>query len=153
MLPETYGNKLEYQEYAALGKGWTKAIMAKAMKAGFGLGFACMQFNLGRKLFCKLLPKPGEGPSKKKRDSGYFNIKMVALGDSDQKLMLEIRGKGDPGYGGTSKMLAVAGLHQAREQWRPDSQPGNYPTAYNFDHRFRESLASEGITFTIVDPS
>lgn len=149
LMPEVYGDELQYQEYSALGKGAGRAVMANTMKLGFGASYLAMKSSVGRKVFAKLLPEPGEGPDQEKRDSGFFKIKLVADDDQEQKLSLVVRGKGDPGYASTSKMLGTAAIHLAKEMWRESHEAGNKTTAYVFDQRFRDALDKVGVSFKV----
>lgn len=54
----------------------------------------------------KLLPKPGEGPSVKVLDGGWFEVLNVAEG-AGLGVSCEITGKGDPGYRATSGTFPI----------------------------------------------
>jgi short subunit dehydrogenase-like uncharacterized protein len=60
-------------------------------------------------------PKPGEGPTREERESGFYDILFVAEGDGKDELRLAVKGDRDPGYGSTSKMISEAALCLARE--------------------------------------
>jgi short subunit dehydrogenase-like uncharacterized protein len=55
-------------------------------------------------------PKPGEGPTKKEREAGFFDVLMVGIAADGRKLRASVKGDMDPGYGSTSKMLAESAL-------------------------------------------
>lgn len=55
-------------------------------------------------------PKPGEGPSKEERESGFFDVAFIGLDDDGHKLQVAVTGDKDPGYGCTSKMIAESAL-------------------------------------------
>lgn len=55
-------------------------------------------------------PKPGEGPSKEERENGYYDVLFVAEMPDGQTLHYGVKGKYDPGYGSTSRMLAETGI-------------------------------------------
>ena len=55
-------------------------------------------------------PKPGEGPSKEERETGFYDVLFVAESDGDETLHYGVKGKYDPGYGSTSRMLAETGM-------------------------------------------
>ena len=57
----------------------------------------------------KFKPKSGEGPPSWLLRDGGFEIEVTAKA-SKQSTRIRISGKGDPGYGATSKMLAELGL-------------------------------------------
>jgi short subunit dehydrogenase-like uncharacterized protein len=55
-------------------------------------------------------PKPGEGPSKEERESGFYDIVFVAEYEDRRTARLAVRGDRDPGYGSTSRMIAESAL-------------------------------------------
>jgi short subunit dehydrogenase-like uncharacterized protein len=56
------------------------------------------------------MPKPGEGPSKEERDSGWYDILFIAETTDGRTLRAAVKGDRDPGYGSTSKILAESAL-------------------------------------------
>ncbi len=55
-------------------------------------------------------PKPGEGPSKEERENGFYDILFVGEWPDGKRLHYAVKGKYDPGYGSTSRMLAETGM-------------------------------------------
>lgn len=55
-------------------------------------------------------PKPGEGPTKEERDTGFYDILFVGEYPDGHRAMLSVKGDRDPGYGSTSKMIAETGI-------------------------------------------
>src|SRR3954468_8024911 len=55
-------------------------------------------------------PKPGEGPSKDKRESGLYDLLFVGLAPDGRQVRVAVRGDRDPGYGSTSKMIAECAI-------------------------------------------
>ncbi|WP_203308406.1 saccharopine dehydrogenase family protein [Sphingomonas beigongshangi] len=51
-------------------------------------------------------PKPGEGPSKEERETGYYDLLFVGLMPDGARFDAVVTGDRDPGYGSTSKMIA-----------------------------------------------
>ena len=56
------------------------------------------------------LPKPGQGPNKEQRETGMFDVLLVADVGDGRQLRAGVTGDKDPGYGSTSKMLSEAAL-------------------------------------------
>ncbi len=56
------------------------------------------------------LPEPGEGPTKEKREKGFFDILVHGTTASAETLSISVRDNLDPGYGSTAKMLAESAL-------------------------------------------
>lgn len=90
-----------YSECASLGM-WVRLFLMYAI-SGFG-------YFLGQPINFK--PKSGEGPPPWLLRSGGFKIELMATSNS-KRAKINISGKGDPGYGATSKMLAELGLSLA----------------------------------------
>jgi len=55
-------------------------------------------------------PKPGEGPSKDERENGFYDVLFVAENENGEDLHYGVKGKYDPGYGSTSRMLTETGI-------------------------------------------
>ena len=65
--------------------------------------------SLIKKMVDYILPKSGEGPSKKARENGYYNLRFYSY--TNKKTYLgKVIGDMDPGYGSTSKMLAESAI-------------------------------------------
>lgn len=55
-------------------------------------------------------PKPGEGPTKEERDTGFYDVLFVGEYPDGRSLRLSVKGDRDPGYGSTSKMIAETAI-------------------------------------------
>lgn len=55
-------------------------------------------------------PLPGEGPSKEVRDNGSYDLLFVGEMPDGQAIHYGVKGRYDPGYGSTSRMLTETGL-------------------------------------------
>ena len=55
-------------------------------------------------------PAPGEGPSAEERENGYYDILFIGELPTGEKLRYAVKGRYDPGYGSTSRMLAETGM-------------------------------------------
>ena len=55
-------------------------------------------------------PKPGEGPTPEERENGFYDVAFLAEMPDGQSLLYGVKGKYDPGYGSTSRMLAETGI-------------------------------------------
>ncbi|KAL3928290.1 MAG: hypothetical protein SGARI_005083, partial [Bacillariaceae sp.] len=96
-----YGKNCSYREVQAV-PNW---IAGFAGVAGFGIFGALLAFPPTRWLLLKVLPKPGEGPSKETQETGYFSSHIYAVGETKSKPVVEAYVKsgnaGDPGYKAT----------------------------------------------------
>lgn len=55
-------------------------------------------------------PKPGEGPSREERENGFYDVLFIGEMPGGERLHFGVKGRYDPGYGSTSRMLAETGL-------------------------------------------
>ena len=55
-------------------------------------------------------PKPGEGPTPEQRANGFYDVLFIGEWPDGRALRYGVRGRYDPGYGSTSRMLAETGL-------------------------------------------
>ena len=100
-----YGADFRYNEMMVAGEGEKGEAMAK-MIAG------------ANPLAGPDAPKPGEGPTKEERETGYYDILFIGETARGEKIRASVRGDRDPGYGSTSKMIAeaaIALIDEARE--------------------------------------
>jgi short subunit dehydrogenase-like uncharacterized protein len=55
-------------------------------------------------------PKPGEGPTAEERENGFYDIVFRGEYTDGKALNYGVKGRYDPGYGSTSRMLAETGM-------------------------------------------
>ena len=55
-------------------------------------------------------PKPGEGPTAEERENGFYDIVFRGEYTDGKALNYGVKGRYDPGYGSTSRMLAETGV-------------------------------------------
>ncbi|MFN0023094.1 MAG: saccharopine dehydrogenase family protein [Parvularculaceae bacterium] len=60
-------------------------------------------------------PKPGEGPTKEERDTGFYDILFIGETARGEKIRTFCKGDRDPGYGSTSKMIAESAICLVRD--------------------------------------
>lgn len=60
-------------------------------------------------------PKPGEGPSKEERESGFYELLFIGEMADGATIRATVTGDRDPGYGSTSKMIAEAAICLVRD--------------------------------------
>jgi short subunit dehydrogenase-like uncharacterized protein len=105
-----YGKKFRYDEAMVTGKGLLSGgRRAATLAAGTGALMVTAAFAPTRWLLEKVLPKPGEGPSKAERDNGSYEL--LFSGKSDEHaLQLRFTAKGDPGYASTAKIVSEVAI-------------------------------------------
>jgi short subunit dehydrogenase-like uncharacterized protein len=92
-----YGRDFLYSEMMVAGPGAAGEAAAKAIASDTSL--------MGEDA-----PKPGEGPTREERDSGYYDILFIGETADGRTLQASVTGDRDPGYGSTSKMVAEAAM-------------------------------------------
>ncbi|UAB78699.1 saccharopine dehydrogenase NADP-binding domain-containing protein [Erythrobacter sp. SCSIO 43205] len=98
LLGHPYGEDFQYDEMVLTSPGEAGKKMAEAAAE-------MMKNPFGAKP-----PKPGEGPSKEERENGFYDVLFVAEGPDGENLHYCVKGKYDPGYGSTSRMIAETAI-------------------------------------------
>lgn len=118
LLDKAYGERFEYDEAMLTGRGSKGKRMAKMMTFGLGAFLVGAALKPTRAILEKfVLPKPGQGPSKKEQETGYFDIRFYGYADGNKDVVLKtkVTGDKDPGYGFTGKMLGEAAVCLAKD--------------------------------------
>lgn len=110
-----YGEEFRYEEAMMSGKGLSGRIKGLTAAAALGIMMLAKPGSLIKKGVDMVLPKPGEGPNKTKREAGFYNLKFFAELENGGKAVGVVTGDMDPGYGSTSKMLAESALCLAKD--------------------------------------
>ncbi|MBL8485991.1 MAG: saccharopine dehydrogenase NADP-binding domain-containing protein [Rhodocyclaceae bacterium] len=97
LLGFPYGRDFVYDEMIFTGPGPKGEALAQAIGADNSLASADG-------------PKPGEGPSREERESGYYDVLFVGEDPAGHRLRVGVTGDRDPGYGSTSRMIGEAAL-------------------------------------------
>ena len=145
-----YGRDFRYHEATMMGKGVSGWLRASALAVGLG-GFVLVA-SLGptrRLLERYLLPKPGEGPNREQRETGFFDLRQFGTLPDGTVVRTKITGDRDPGYGSTSKMLAESGVCLAKDEL---SSAGGVltPTAAMGDALLARLQQNAGLTFEVL---
>lgn len=95
-------------------------------------------------------PKPGEGPSKEERETGFYEVMFTGVTDAGDRLIASVKGDKDPGYGSTSKMIAESALTLVKDVSHDQVGGGVYTPAPALGEALIARLqAKAGLTFTI----
>jgi short subunit dehydrogenase-like uncharacterized protein len=97
LLQHAYGTDFVYDEMMVTGPGEKGEAMANAIAAD-------------KSLASDKGPKPGEGPSKEERETGFYDVLFVGEAADGRSLRVGVKGDRDPGYGSTSKMIAESAV-------------------------------------------
>jgi len=119
LLGHAFGQDFVYDEMMMTGKG-EKGEKAARSAAGrdriqnMMLGFAPTRALLRQ----FVLPRPGQGPTKEQRETGFYDVLFTGATTDGRTLRASVKGDKDPGYGSTSKMIAQSALCLARDVGR-----------------------------------
>jgi len=150
LLDYAYGRDFRYSEATGTGRGpggWLKSAVMTAGLASFMLACA---FKFTRSTIVqKMVPAPGQGPSREQRENGFFDLRLFGRMKNGKLLQAKVTGDRDPGYGSTSKMLSESALCLALDEL--DTAGGLHTPASAMGQPLLERLtANAGLTFTLV---
>ena len=98
LLGHPYGEDFRYDEMVLTSPG-------EAGKAAANAAAEMIKNPFGAKP-----PKPGEGPSPEERENGYYDVLFVGETSGGEVLRYAVKGRYDPGYGSTSRMIGETGI-------------------------------------------
>jgi len=109
-----YGKDFRYDEAVMSGDGFKGRL--KAILSALPLGLMMLKpDSFIKKMIDKKLPKPGEGPNKAERETGFYKLKFFITHRDGSSAIGKVTGDMDPGYGSTSKMLAECAICLAKD--------------------------------------
>jgi short subunit dehydrogenase-like uncharacterized protein len=97
LLGHAYGADFVYDEMVLTGPGEQGEAMAKHAASTPMMGGADD-------------PKPGEGPTKEERETGFYDVLFIAEYPDGRTARFSVKGDRDPGYGSTSKMISETAI-------------------------------------------
>ncbi len=106
---EPYGREFHYQEFQKITGPMPRA-RAYGMLAALGMLQAMLKSPAGRRFITRFAPKPGQGPSQKTMDNGFFRCDLVGIAADGRKVFGVVSDKGDPGNRATVKFLCESAL-------------------------------------------
>jgi len=109
---EPYGREFHYQEYQKITGPMARA-KAYGMLAALGMLQATLKSSAGRRFLTRFAPKPGQGPSQKTMDNGFFRCDLVGIAADGRRVFGVVSDKGDPGNRATVKFLCESALSLA----------------------------------------
>ena len=150
LLKYPYGRDFEYSEATVSGKGPAGWMKSAAMTAGLGGFMFASSFDFSRSVLVnRILPKPGEGPSKEQREAGFFNLLLVGKLANETLIRARVTGDRDPGYGSTCKMLGESAVCLAMDDL--PSQGGFWtPASAMADELHKRLVENAGLGFDLV---
>ena len=125
LLKQKWGADFVYDEMMLTGDGEGGQKRARAAKRQGDIQNMMLNFAPARALLRKFaLPKPGEGPSKEERETGFYEAGFHGETADGRVLRAVVKGDKDPGYGSTSKMISESALCLARDVSRDETAGG-----------------------------
>jgi short subunit dehydrogenase-like uncharacterized protein len=144
-----YGEDFSYSEVVAMKKGLKGWTSAQGLTLGLGAFVALAVMGWTRSLMqATVLPAPGEGPSPEAQEKGFFRIRLVGRRDGE-RLDVLVKGKRDPGYGATARMLTEAALCLALAVETLPNRSGVLTPASALGETYISRLAKADVTFTV----
>lgn len=117
LLDGAYGPSFRYAEAMLFGKNTVLARAAGGAGGGaLGVFFAGLAFKPTRRVLDRFLPKPGEGPSEKTRERGFFELQAFTRTTTGKRYRSVTAAQGDPGYKATAMMFGEAALTLALDR-------------------------------------
>ena len=150
LLGHAYGAEFRYDEAMLMGDGPVGWLKAAGLTGGLAAAMGAGAIGPLRSLLGRVLPAPGEGPSKEQREAGYFDLRLYGEHPEDRgkSLRAKVTGDRDPGYGSTAKMLGESAVCLAKDEitvgggfWTPASVMG--------EPLLERLQAKAGLTFSI----
>jgi len=135
LLGHAYGADLAYDEMIVTGPGPKGEALAQAIASDKSMGSSDG-------------PKPGEGPSREERETGFYDLLFVGSGAGTERLHVGVKGDRDPGYGSTSKMISEAAICLLNES---SATPGGIwtPAAAMGQPLIERLRAKAGLSFEV----
>lgn len=153
LSPEkNYGDDFQYDEAMLLGGGIFGRIMAYAYTAGFIGFFNGSGFGPTRYIINKLAPKPGNGPSEKSQEAGWYDFRFVGTTAAGDKIRCKVTGDKDPGYGSTAKIIPEAALCLAFDLDKENDSEGGFFTTASLmgDKLITRLVDNAGLEFEVI---
>ena len=143
-----YGKEFKYDEAVMAGSGFKGRLNGIILSIPL-IFLAAKPGSLFNKIFNFFSPKPGEGPNKKERESGYFNLRFFVFQEKSDTAIFKVTGDRDPGYGSTSKMLAESAICLAKDNL--DNKFGVLTPSYAMgDHILNRLISKAGLSFNKI---
>ncbi|MGE8141512.1 saccharopine dehydrogenase family protein [Novosphingobium sp. NPDC080210] len=98
LLGHPYGADFKYDEMVLTSAGEVGQKLAHGMT------------EMLKNPFGAKPPKPGEGPSKEERENGFYDVLFIGEWPDGKTIRYGVKGRYDPGYGSTSRMIAETGI-------------------------------------------
>ena len=141
-----YGKSFRYDESTIFGKGFFGRVKGVLSTIPIGLIMSAKHGSLFKKGLDVLFPIPGEGPTKKKMEKGFYNLRFYITLEDGSNAFAKVTGDMDPGYGSSSKMLAESAVCLAKDKLS-DTSGVLTPSLAMGDSLLKRLEKNAGLTF------
>jgi short subunit dehydrogenase-like uncharacterized protein len=144
-----YGRSFRYDEVMSTGrKPWAPAVALGTAVGigGFGLGMALPPTRF---LLDRVLPSPGDGPSRATREKGHFRIRVHGRTSTGARYDAVVAAQGDPGYAATAVMFGQSALCLALDGDRLPPGGGVLTPATALGTALADRLRAQGFTLEV----
>lgn len=145
----SYGREFRYREVTDFGKSVMSPVLATGMAIGLTGGLAGLAFKPTRAVLDRLLPKPGEGPSREQQAAGRFRFEITTTTTTGARYVTKVGADYDPGYSGTAVMFGQAALALAFDGTRTPDRAGVLTPATALGDALVERLRAHGFRFEV----
>ena len=142
-----YGKRFRYDEATIFGKGFFGRIKGILSAISIGIIMSAKHGNLLKKGLDLLLPIPGEGPTNKNMEQGFYNLRFYITLEDGSNVFAKVSGDMDPGYGSSSKMLAESAICLAKDKL-PKTSGVLTPSVAMGDSLLTRLEKNAGLTFS-----
>ena len=141
-----YGKSFRYDESTIFGKGFFGRVKGVLSTIPIGLIMSAKHGSLLKKGLDVLFPIPGEGPTKKIMEKGFYNLRFYITLEDGSNAFAKVTGDMDPGYGSSSKMLAESAVCLAKDKLS-DTSGVLTPSLAMGDSLLKRLEKNAGLTF------
>jgi short subunit dehydrogenase-like uncharacterized protein len=154
LLGHPWGTDFVYDERMLTSDGPLGELRAKALARNARIQGALLGFAPARAVLRRFaLPKPGEGPSLRERETGRYEVLFIGETAKGQSLRATVKGDRDPGYGSTSKLIAESALCLVHDTDRSSTAGGVWTAGAAMGMTLARRLqARAGLSFSIEEP-
>ncbi|AXG07166.1 oxidoreductase [Haloplanus rubicundus] len=153
LLGYPWGREFRCSEVVPTGRGLRGAATAGAVAGGLGLFSAVMSVGPLRSGIRKyVFPDPGEGPTSEETEQGYFTVRVLGRGTTDDDpFTVEAQFGADwgPGYGATARMLGETGMCLREDDTDSPLSGGVLTPAAAIGTPLADRLRAVGFTATV----
>ena len=144
-----YGKDFMYDEATLCGAGFSGKLKANMLSSVIGLMSNSKPDSILKNISSRFLPKPGEGPSKKQRETGFYNLALFGKLKDGRTIKGKVTGDRDPGYGSTSKKLGESAVCLAKDRaMLPKTSGLLTPSTAMGDVLLERLIKNAGLTFS-----